>query len=106
MRVLLNEGVPRRLCRELSGHSVRTVVEMGWGGVKNGALLRLATAEFDCVLTVDRNMQFQQNTSTLPLAVVVIRASGNDFASLRPLVPSLLASLDQLQPGRMVKVGI
>lgn len=34
--------MPRKLGRELPDHEVRTVVEMGWGGTKNGALLRRA----------------------------------------------------------------
>jgi len=56
MRLLLDESVPRRLRRALPGHSVKTAVEMGWGGVKNGALLVLAAAEFDAFITVDRNL--------------------------------------------------
>ena len=55
MRLLLDESVPRRLRDALPAHSVRTAVEMGWGGVKNGALLVLAAAEFDAFITVDRN---------------------------------------------------
>jgi len=38
-RVLLDECVPRKLRRELPGHDVRTVVEMGRDGTKNGALV-------------------------------------------------------------------
>lgn len=30
MRVLLDEGLPRRLKRELVGHNARTVPEMAW----------------------------------------------------------------------------
>ena len=47
MRLLLDESVPVRLRRYLPSHSVRTVVEMGWSGIKNGDLLRLAAASFD-----------------------------------------------------------
>src|SRR5438309_2116348 len=39
MRVLLDECVPRQLVRELPDCEVRTVQQMGWSGVKNGALL-------------------------------------------------------------------
>ena len=34
MRLLLDESVPRRLRRALPNHEVKTVVEMGWGGIK------------------------------------------------------------------------
>ena len=47
MRLLLDESVPARLRWSLPSHSVKTVVEMGWGGVKNGALLALAAKEFE-----------------------------------------------------------
>jgi hypothetical protein len=46
MRLLLDESVPRRCRRALPAHTVKTVVEMGWSGVKNGALLALAAVEF------------------------------------------------------------
>ncbi len=39
MRVFLDEDVPRKLAPFLMGHGIETVVSMGWGGVKNGALL-------------------------------------------------------------------
>jgi predicted nuclease of predicted toxin-antitoxin system len=45
MRILLDECLPRRLRRELPGHDVRTVPEMGWSGKKNGALLSLMVAQ-------------------------------------------------------------
>jgi predicted nuclease of predicted toxin-antitoxin system len=61
MRLLLDESVPSRLRRSLTKHSVRTVVEAGWSGVKNGKLLALAAAEFDAFVTVDKNLPFQQN---------------------------------------------
>ena len=35
---------------------VKTVVEMGWGRVKNGALLALAANKFDAFLTLDKNL--------------------------------------------------
>ena len=62
MRVLLDEQLPRRLVRELTGHDVRTVQQQGWAGLQNGELLRRAADEgFQVFLTGDRNLQFQQN---------------------------------------------
>ncbi|HEX4960928.1 MAG TPA: hypothetical protein VF173_08825 [Thermoanaerobaculia bacterium] len=53
-RVLLDENLPRLLKRELSGHEVRTVAEVGWAGLKNGKLLRLAESEFDIFILFPR----------------------------------------------------
>ena len=69
MRVLLDECVPRPLREELAGHEVKTVGEAGWAGIKNGALLRLAATPFDALVTVDRNLEYQQNFFGLTIAV-------------------------------------
>ena len=45
---------------------------MGWSGVKHGRLLALAAQSFDAFITVDKNLPYQQNLSTLPIAVVVL----------------------------------
>ena len=63
---------------------------MGWTGLSNGALLRRAAAEFDAVVTADQNIEFQQNLSALPIAVVVLVASSNRLESLEPLIPQVL----------------
>ncbi|MDA0748418.1 MAG: DUF5615 family PIN-like protein [bacterium] len=106
MRLLLDESVPRRLRQSLPDHSVRTVMEMGWGGVKNGELLRLAASDFDAFITVDKNLQNQQNLSALPVSVVVLHALSNELHVLMPLVPDLEAALVSLQPCCLVQVGV
>lgn len=65
MRLLLDESLPRPLADLLVGHDVRTVTQMGWTSLSNGALLRQAAAEFDALLTADQNIEFQQNLTTL-----------------------------------------
>jgi len=105
MRLLLDESVPRRLRQHLPGHDVQTVVDMGWGGVKNGALLALAASRFDAFVTVDKNLPYQQNLSNLPVAVVVLRAVSNELSSLLPLIPALEEALRSLRAGSCVQVG-
>ena len=105
MRLLLDESVPARLRRSLPSHSVKTVVEMGWGGVKNGALLVLAAKEFDAFLTVDKNLPYQQNVANLPIAVIVLEASSNELGALLPLVHTLEQVLGSLQPCTFIRVG-
>jgi hypothetical protein len=104
MRVLLDECVPRALRRELAGHDVKTVGESGWPGVDNGELLQLAAQEFDVLLTVDRNLEYQQNFSGLKLAVVVIEAPSNDVAVLRPLMAAVREAISKAQPGVVTRV--
>ncbi len=105
MRILLDECVPRPLRRELTGHDVSTIQEMGWAGKKNGELLALvAGAGFEVLLTVDQNLRHQQNLAASEVAVVVMVAPSNRLADLVPLVPKLEAALSSIQAGGAVEV--
>lgn len=105
MRILLDESLPRRLAEALSGHSVATVGECGWSGTRNGVLLSLAAVDHDVFVTVDQNLEHQQNLSQLPLAVVVLVARDNRLPTLKALVPELLAVLENLPERQLVRVG-
>jgi predicted nuclease of predicted toxin-antitoxin system len=98
MRLLLDESIPIKLRRSLPNHDVRTVVEMGWSGVKSGKLLALAADEFDAFVTVDKNLPYQQNLTMLPVAVIVMDAVSNELSALLPLLPSLEQALLQMKP--------
>lgn len=72
MLLLLDECVPRPLKRDLVGHDARHVADMGWSAKRNGDLLRLMVAEhFKSLLTVDQNLEFQQNLRASGIGVVV-----------------------------------
>lgn len=106
MNILLDECVPARLGRLLTGHSVATVPRCGWAGIKNGDLLRLAEKEFEAFLTVDRDISMQQDLTTFNLAVILIRSRSNRLEDIRPLVPELLETLDRPTPRALMTVGI
>ncbi len=105
-RILLDECVPRRFQRELTGLQVSHVVTEGWAGRRNGALLQLMRAAgFTLLVTVDRNLQFQQNVALSGLAVVVLHAPSNRVADLRPLVPALVETISRVAAGEVAHVG-
>lgn len=105
MRVLFDECFPRALRDDMPGDQVKTVAEMGWAGVKNGELLRRAAAQFDLLLTVDRNLEYQQNFQGVSLAVIVVHAPSNDVAFLRSLMSAVLAAIGHARPGVVTHVG-
>ena len=106
MRILLDESLPWELKAELPGHDVSTVQEMGWSSMKNGDLLVRAVGQFDVFVTADQNLQYQQNLSALPLAVIVLAAKSNRITDLRPLVPDLLITLASLPARTLVQIGV
>lgn len=106
MRILLDECAPRPLKRELGDYEIRTVVEMGWSGKKNGELLRLMSQEgFTVLLTTDQNLRYQQNLQQAGVAVIVLVASSNRLPDLIPLMPDVRDVLNTIAPGDVTEVA-
>lgn len=106
MRLLLDECVPRPLKRDIVGHAVEHVTDRGWAGKENGELLVLMVREgFAGFVTVDQNLEFQQNVRASGIAVLVLVARANRLKELRPLVPALLDALERVAPGELMRVG-
>ena len=106
MRILLDENIPIDFVAELPGHDVSTVVELGWNGVLNGELMRRARECCDVFVTLDRNLEFQQNISVLPFGVIIVRAVSNRMVHLRPLASAILMAVAAAKPGQLQTVGV
>ena len=105
MKLLLDECVPERLKNYFPGHEVTTIEQANFKGLKNGNLLRAAGGLFDVLITVDKNMEHQQNKNVLPLAILVLSAHSNRFESLLPLIPEALEILQDIKIGEIVRVS-
>lgn len=105
MRILLDECVPKPLKRELADYEIRTVVEMGWSGKKNGELLQLMNqAGLTILLSTDQNLRYQQNLQQVGVALVVLVAPSNRLPDLVPLIPNVRNVLRTISAGEVVEV--
>ncbi len=105
MKILLDECVPKRFARLLSEHDVVTTPQAGWAGITNGELLKRAAKDFDVLVTVDRNLAFQQNPSNLLLPVIVIHARSNKLKDLLHHVPALQQTLSSMLARQVYHIG-
>lgn len=105
MRVLLDENLPFDLARELSGHDAVTVQGLAWAGLSNGELLQRAAGNCDAFLTMDSNLEYQQQLAGLPFGVIIVRARSNRMVHLSPLVPTIREALTGLKRGEVRRVG-
>src|SRR5690349_20785802 len=88
MRILLDENLPKRLKKDFPNHEIYTIREKAWNGKKNGELMSLLlAADFQILMTFDKNLPFQQNFNKYPLTVLVLDAEDNTYATLKELVP-------------------
>ncbi len=104
MKLLLDECVTRHLERDLAGHEVHTVEEAGFKGLENGDLLKAASAVYEVLITVDRNIPSQQNIAGLNIAILILAAKRNSYVRLKPLIPRALSALETMKVGDVIRI--
>jgi hypothetical protein len=104
MRLLLDECVPRRLKFGFAGHEILTIDEAEFKGLKNGSLISSASGTFEVLITVDKNIQHQQNKEKLSIAILILSAKSNRYQSLLPLIPKALKILENIKIGEIITI--
>lgn len=102
MRILLDEGVPRVIQSRLPDLSISTVEELGWRGIKNGALLDLMTDRFQVLITTDKNIPYQQNLAKRNISAIILPT--NEIPIVISLLPQIAELISRLTPGEVVPV--
>ena len=104
MNILLDECTPHAVKKRLPHLSILTVQEMGWSGVKNGELLKLADQQFDVFITTDKNLRYQQNLARVKLAFLLLPT--NSVPVVIALLPQIEAALKTIQSGDFVEISM
>ena len=104
MKLLLDECVTRHLKRDLAGHEVDTVEDAGFKGLENGDLLKAVSGAYEVLITVDRNLPYQQNLAGLNIAILILAAKRNSYLRLKPLIPRALSALQSIQVGDVIRI--
>ena len=101
MKILLDENLPHKLRAAIVGHEVLTTAYMNWSGVENGQLLaNAADAFFDVLITNDRGLEYEQNSSALPLSVIVLQSPADTIEAISPLASQHVAHASAAHPRR------
>ena len=105
MRILLDECVDQRLRLLFVGHACETAGYAKLAGLKNGALLDAAEgAGFEVLVTTDQAIPHQQNLAKRQISILILCGPSNRLAELRNLIPAALVALDELAPGRVIRI--
>ena len=101
MKILIDENLPKKLKQDLSLHNVFTVRDKGWQSKTNGELIQLMLEDnFHLLITFDQNLQYQQNLTKYPVAVLVINSSNNQYSTIQKFINILKATIDKIEsPG-------
>ena len=104
MKVLPDECTPHVLKRLLTEFDIKTVQDVGWTGIQNGALLRLTEQHFDVFITSDQGLKYQQNLANRQLAIVQLPA--NQVPLVVRLAPKLQEALNRIQTGELIEITL
>ena len=105
MKILIDHCAPAPLRRCLPPHFVETAAQHGWEEKENGDLLSAAEAEgFDCMITADKNIRYQQNLSARKIAIVLL--SKQRWRAVKLAMPLISAALSRVKPNAFIEVEI
>jgi hypothetical protein len=103
LRVLLGENIPHNLLRRLPGHDVTTVAHKGWGGLKNGELLKvLERAGFEVFVTGDQGIEYQNRIVGRRFGIVTL--STNNWPIIRKHLTNIATAVNLAESGRVTIV--
>ena len=105
MRIVFDQAIPVPLRSFLEGHTVRTAAQEGWNRLRNGELLTAAeAAQFDVLLTTDKNVRYQQNLSGRKISIVVL--GNSPWWLVRRHLEEIVAAVNISEPGSYSEVAI
>jgi len=108
MKVLIDECAPKALkvALAVSGFDCTTVQEAGWSGKENGELLALADASFDVVVTIDRNLRYQQNLTGRRIALLIVACAFESCGGFRAALLRLRRDVANHSTGHSRRGGV
>jgi hypothetical protein len=107
MKILLDENIPKKLKFDFRiDDEVSTVQELNWQGKKNGELLGLMTfAGFDIFITMDKNLQYQQNLKRFSIQIIILEAPDSRYQTLQPLILRVTQVVSEKIPDQIIIIS-
>ena len=98
MRILFDQCTPAPFRNWFSDDEVATAAELGWSDLSNGKLISSAEeAGFELLVTIDRNLRYQQNLTNRKITIAVILESA--WPLLKTRADEVATRIRALKPG-------
>ena len=105
MKILLDNCVHTGAKLLFAGHEVQHVLDLGWEALSNGKLLAAATsAGFQLIVTVDKNIRFQQNVLALEVSILELDLIRTRLKDIQAVTPFLGAAIESAHLFRFVSL--
>ena len=105
MKIIIDECLPKRVAGFFTEHETWTVPQIGLAGSIDAMLLNeLEKRNIDVFVTIDGNIEYQQQFKNRIFGTVVIRSVSNRFSDLIHLKGELIRAADSVAPGSIIHV--
>ena len=105
MKILLDENVPDDLKYEFKNMDIYSVNDMKWNSKKNGELLTLMVENnFDVLITLDKNLKFQQNLSKFDIRIICLKVPDSRIETSKPFVPRIIEILRSNSQDKYIEI--
>ena len=66
--------------------------------------MKAASGAYEFLITVDRNLPYQQNITGLNIAILILAAKRNSYLRLKPLIPRALSAPETMKVGDIIRI--
>ncbi len=106
MKIIIDECLPKRVTQFFEKGSAFTVPQIGLSGTKDTELLNeLDRREIDVFVTIDGNIEYQQQFINRKFGTVVIIAVSNRFNDLLHLKDKILKAVNSVSKGEIEHIS-
>jgi len=106
MRLIFDENMPVSLAKVLSEHECSSVIRLGWRGIRNGDLLKRAEAAgFDVLVTLDSDIDLEQNMAGRRISLLVLKPKGQGKRAVDTLSGRIRSALQTIRTGEICVVA-
>ncbi len=107
MKIIIDECLPKRVTSFFNDDECWTVPQIGLGGYKDSALLdELDKRDIDIFVTIDGNIEYQQQFKNSSFGTIVLRSVSNRFSDLKQFEDMLIEASTSAEAGMLIHIPI
>ncbi|HIP46565.1 MAG TPA: hypothetical protein EYG95_03290 [Campylobacterales bacterium] len=106
MKIIIDECLPKRVTHFFESGEAYTVPQVGLSGYRDTELLNeLEAKRIDVFVTIDGNIEYQQQFKDRVFGTVIIRAVSNRFSDLSHLKDKVVIAVNEVTSGEIKHIS-
>jgi len=107
MKIIVDECLPKRVTQFFKNDDAWTIPQIGLSGYKDSELLdKLDKRNIDIFITIDGNIEYQQQFNNRAFGTLIIRSVSNRFSDLKHCKNELVQSSQSVKAGMIIHIPL